>query len=112
MQDLRDTVSELESEVREAVLLVDESDSTTGPYFASEVGDLGTRAEEARDELLEREAEPDAAALRRGVIDAADRLANAAQDASLAYDDPKALADARRQLEEVGRTLDGLANGS
>jgi len=109
---LRDTVSELQSQVREATVLIDQRDATTRLYFASELDDLGASADETRDELREQPYEPSVADTRSTVIDALDRFSTAADDAAVSFDQRARLAEVRSKLEEISKTLATLPGGS
>jgi hypothetical protein len=109
---LRDTVSELQSQVKDATVLIDRRDGTTRLYFASELDDLGASADEARDELREQPFEPSVADTRSTVIEALDEFSTAADDAAVSFDERARLAEVRSKLEDIAKTLATLPGGS
>ena len=111
-QGVQDVASTLESQAREAVALIDRGDRMTQQAFAAELQDLGGAAEEARSNLLRQAVDPGAESRRNQVADAAGRLRDATEDASLAASDRSRIDRDRAALDTLIQGLHQLAGGS
>src|SRR4051812_35104796 len=109
---LKDAASTLQSQAREAIALIERRDRTSPLTFSAELQDLGGEADEISSDILHEAVQPDVEAQRDRLADAAAAVADAADEASLAVDDPARLDKARGELQKLVDELDRIGGGS
>jgi hypothetical protein len=110
-ESLQDAASTLESQAREAIALVERRDQLTTRMFSAELQDLGGAAQGIRDDILREAVEPAEQQQRDRLADAAGKLADAADDASIGVDDRGRLDRDRASIEQLIPTFHELAGG-
>src|SRR4051794_7223763 len=107
--ELHHIAGSLDSDAREAVAVIGTRGHTTPIAFASELTDIGASADEVSGQLLRTPAASGSEGLRTRLEDAATSLADAVDQASVAYDDPGRLETSGASVAKVRAALDAIS---
>ncbi|MDQ3870797.1 MAG: hypothetical protein M3301_04170, partial [Chloroflexota bacterium] len=101
-EDLRNQVESLQTDVSEALFLIDHRGQSTHAYWLTHLGDMSNSLDESSNTLEQKGYSQEIRDPRSKFLELSDEISTGFHDAALAYEDQQTLADTKKSLQEAG----------